>query len=100
MSQTLTTRDTPEGLPPPVPAGGPRGVPGPERPAASAMPPLRLRPPTRSATWIGMAGLVVFLGGFGYWAATAPLAEAAIAPGLIKVEGSRRVIQHLEGGIV
>jgi HlyD family secretion protein len=47
-------------------------------------------------------GLLVFLTfvGFGAWSALAPLAEAAIAPGVIKVEGSRRTIQHLEGGIV
>lgn len=34
------------------------------------------------------------------FAATAPLAGGAIATGTISPEGSRRVVQHLEGGIV
>ncbi len=58
------------------------------------------KPPTRTAMWIGTGALVVFFGGFLAWATLAPLAEAAIAPGVIKAEGSRRSIQHLEGGIV
>jgi HlyD family secretion protein len=40
------------------------------------------------------------LGGFGLWAAAAPLAGAAIAPGVISPDGSRRTVQHLEGGII
>jgi multidrug efflux pump subunit AcrA (membrane-fusion protein) len=40
------------------------------------------------------------LGGFGVWAAAAPLAGAAIAPGVISPDGSRRTVQHLEGGII
>lgn len=48
-------------------------------------------------------GLVVFLlfmvtGGF--WLAMAPLSGAVIAQGVVKVEGSRKTVQHLEGGIV
>ena len=39
--------------------------------------------------------------GFGIgWAAIAPLAGAAIAPGVISPDGSRRTVQHLEGGII
>ena len=38
--------------------------------------------------------------GVGIWAAVAPLAGAAIAPGVVSPEGSRRTIQHLEGGII
>ena len=44
-----------------------------------------------------VAAFFVFGGG---WAATAPLSGAAIAPGVISPEGSRRRVQHLEGGIV
>ncbi|MBR0648010.1 HlyD family type I secretion periplasmic adaptor subunit, partial [Plastoroseomonas hellenica] len=44
--------------------------------------------------------ITVFVGSFVAWSVLAPLSEAAIAPGLIKVEGQRRTIQHLEGGIV
>ena len=42
----------------------------------------------------------LFFGGLGWWAASAPLAGAAIAPGVVSPEGSRRTVQHLEGGIV
>ncbi len=48
----------------------------------------------------GSAALVLFLGAFGAWAAFAPLSSAAIASGVVSPEGSRRVVQHLEGGIV
>lgn len=58
------------------------------------------RPPTRGATLFGLAVLVLFVGGFGAWSALAPLAEAALGPGVIKAEGNRRTVQHLEGGIV
>ena len=34
------------------------------------------------------------------WASLAPLDSAAIAPGVLSVEGNRKTIQHLEGGIV
>ncbi len=42
---------------------------------------------------------VFFVGFFG-WAAIAPLQTAAIAPGVLSVDGYRKTIQHLEGGIV
>ncbi|MFC7609274.1 HlyD family type I secretion periplasmic adaptor subunit [Teichococcus aestuarii] len=48
----------------------------------------------------GLAATVLFVGGFTAWSVTAPLAEAAIAPGEIRSEGNRRTVQHLEGGIV
>ena len=49
------------------------------------------------------AGIVVvglFLGGFGVWAAVAPLDSAVIAMGVLGVSGERKTVQHLEGGIV
>ena len=57
-------------------------------------------PRTRGPVLFGLAVFLVFVVGFGVWSALAPLAEAAIAPGVIKVEGNRRTVQHLEGGIV
>lgn len=42
------------------------------------------------------AFLVFFLG----WASLAPLESAAVAPGVVSVDGNRKTIQHLEGGIV
>jgi HlyD family type I secretion membrane fusion protein len=50
-----------------------------------------------------IAGLVIiflFFGAFVGWAAFAPLGSAAIAQGTVSVEGNRKSIQHLEGGIV
>jgi HlyD family secretion protein len=73
--------------------GAPLSVPR----ATPAAPPM---PPTRFATIFGLAALTIFVGGFGAWSALAPLSEAAAGPGVIKVEGNRRTIQHLEGGIV
>src|SRR5882762_5825475 len=40
------------------------------------------------------------LGGFGYWAATAPLSAAVIAQGSFVATGNNKIIQHLEGGII
>ncbi len=57
-------------------------------------------PRTRWPIIVGLVFMVGFFGGFMVWATTAPLAEAAIAPGVIKVEGTRRTLAHLEGGIV
>jgi HlyD family type I secretion membrane fusion protein len=48
----------------------------------------------------GSAAAVAFFGAFGGWAALAPLDGAAIAPGVVSVESSRKAVQHLEGGIV
>lgn len=59
--------------------------------------------PTDSPRGVVLAGTIaaaVFLGGIGTWAAMAPVARAANAPGVIVVEGSRRPVQHREGGPV
>ena len=58
------------------------------------------RPRTGGAVIFGLIVMVGFFGGFMAWATLAPLSEAAIAPGVIKVEGTRRTLAHLEGGIV
>ena len=55
-----------------------------------------LRRPLLAGTAVALA----FFAGFGSWAATAPLAGAAVAPAIIVPDGSRKTIQHLEGGIV
>lgn len=49
---------------------------------------------------VGLVLILLFFGGFGTWAALAPLETAAIAPGRIVVESYSKVVQHLEGGIV
>ena len=48
----------------------------------------------------GMLILLLFLGVLGGWAALAPLNAAVVADGIVTVEGSRKPVQHLEGGIV
>ncbi|MCA1454227.1 HlyD family type I secretion periplasmic adaptor subunit [Bradyrhizobium sp. BRP22] len=57
-------------------------------------------PSTRGAILLGLIAMAVFIGGFSVWSVSAPLAEAAIANGLIEVEGQRRVIANQEGGSV
>lgn len=49
---------------------------------------------------IGIVVIIVVFFGFGTWAAIAPIASAAHAPGKIRVESKRQTVQHLEGGIV
>ncbi|MDB5369057.1 MAG: HlyD family type secretion periplasmic adaptor subunit [Roseomonas sp.] len=89
---SITTAPTPL---PPAKAGRPAGLP-PLSPGTIGT----QRPRTSGAMMLGICSIVVFFGGFLAWSTTAPLAEAAIAPGQIRSEGSRRTIQHLEGGII
>src|SRR5262245_26412409 len=49
---------------------------------------------------VGWAIIAVFFGLLGTWAATAPLKGAVVANAVVKVEGNRKSVQHLEGGIV
>jgi HlyD family type I secretion membrane fusion protein len=42
----------------------------------------------------------IFFGLFGTWAAVAPLKGAVVANAVVKVDGNRKSVQHLEGGIV
>ena len=49
---------------------------------------------------IGYTAITVVLGSLGLWSAFAPLDAAAIAPARVAVEGDRKPIQHLEGGII
>ena len=44
--------------------------------------------------------ILLCFGGLGTWAATADIASAVIAMGVVSPEGSRKTIQHLEGGII
>lgn len=49
---------------------------------------------------LGYSVVAIVFVGFGGWAAIAPIEGAALAPGMITVQNSRKTIQHLEGGIV
>lgn len=50
-----------------------------------------------AAGWITLA---LFFGVFGIWSLVAPLNGAVVAPAVVKVEGNRKSVQHLDGGIV
>ncbi len=60
----------------------------------------RVRGDDRSLRRFGYAVVAVVFVGFGGWAALAPIESAAVAPGVVAVQDSRKTIQHLEGGIV
>jgi len=55
---------------------------------------------TRRSVLVGTTIILIFFGIFGAWAVFAPLDSAAIASGKLAVENNRKVVQHLEGGIV
>ncbi len=54
----------------------------------------------RRAIRSGYLVIILAFGSFFIWAAFAPLAKGTHAFGAISVEGNRKTIQHLEGGII
>lgn len=48
----------------------------------------------------GLIVVGIFFGGLGLWSVLGTITGAVVAPGKIKVENERKVVQHLEGGIV
>jgi HlyD family type I secretion membrane fusion protein len=59
--------------------------------------------PSSSVRGSAVSGWLIiglFFGGFGAWSATAPLDGAVVATGVVKVDGNRKSVQHLDGGIV
>ena len=61
------------------------------------------RPPNDSIKRVAFAGwliIAIFFGGAGTWAVTAPLNGAVVGNAVVKVEGNRKSVQHLDGGIV
>jgi len=58
------------------------------------------KPGTRSVALMGYAIIFITFGVLGSWAAVAKLDSAVYAPSTISLEGNRKVVQHLEGGIV
>ena len=52
---------------------------------------------------IVLLGVLLTLGGFGgftTWASLAPLASAAVAPGIVTADTNRKTVQHLDGGVI
>jgi HlyD family type I secretion membrane fusion protein len=59
--------------------------------------------PTRAQRRTAIAGYTIIIltfGVMGGWAAVAPLNRGVVAQGVVMVEDNRKVVQHLEGGIV
>ena len=54
----------------------------------------------RPAILGGVIVIALMLLGLLGWAATAPVASAVVAQGVVVVDGKRKEVQHLEGGIV
>jgi HlyD family secretion protein len=54
----------------------------------------------RRLNLVGLALMVVMVGGFGGWAATTELSGAVIAPGVLVVESNIKKVQHPTGGVV
>ena len=48
----------------------------------------------------GLLAIALGCTAFGVWAAYAPLSGAVIAPGFVKIDLNRKLVQHQEGGIV
>jgi len=58
------------------------------------------KPSPKPFAIIGYAIVFLTFGVFGTWAAVAKIDSAVVAPGTIALQGSRKVVEHLEGGIV
>ena len=83
----------------------PAKTPVPQLPARPAKP----VPPAKAAArrWsarrpmvLGVLGLLILVGGFGYWAVFANISGAIISSGRIAVDSNRQVVQHPDGGVV
>lgn len=61
---------------------------------------LTVREAVKGPVRLGYAVIVTFIIGGLLWSLLAPIAAGAIAPGIISPDGSRRTVQHLEGGII
>ncbi len=69
-------------------------------PKRAIQPSATLAAMTRYPRWLGIAAFVLFVTVFAGWSTLAPLASAALAPGVISPDGYRKTVQHLEGGII
>lgn len=54
---------------------------------------------TRSPRRLGIAAMSLFAIVFVGWSLAAPLATAALAPGIVSPDGYRKTVQHLEGAL-
>ena len=54
----------------------------------------------RQVAFAGWLIIAIFFGGIGAWAYTAPLNGAVVGNAVVKIDGNRKSVQHLDGGIV
>lgn len=54
----------------------------------------------RAPRLLGVAAVLAAVGGFGVWATVVPLASAVVAQGQVTLADKRKLVQHLDGGIV
>lgn len=80
-----------------VPDRRPRALEGARERAIDVTP---LARSVKSPRRLGLLIICVFVVGFGAWAALVPLAGGAVASGVISPDGSKKTVQHLEGGII
>ncbi len=57
-------------------------------------------PSLRNLVLAGVSAIAIGFGGFGAWAMTARLDNAAVANGTVIVDSKRKTVSHLEGGIL
>jgi len=57
-------------------------------------------PGARLPLIVGIAAIVLLVGGLGGWSVATQIAGAVVAAGTVKVESDRQVIQHPDGGVV
>lgn len=69
-------------------------------PAIPADEPQERTPSLRNLVLAGVSAIAIGFGGFGAWAVTARLDNAAVANGTVIVDSKRKTVSHLEGGIL
>lgn len=57
-------------------------------------------PSLRNLVLAGVSAIAIGFGGFGAWAVTARLDNAAVAVGTVVVDSKRKTVSHLEGGVL
>lgn len=57
-------------------------------------------PSARLPMIVGLLAIGLLVGGLGGWSVATNIAGAVVAPGTVKVEAERQVVQHPDGGVV
>jgi HlyD family secretion protein len=69
-------------------------------PFTAAAEPEERVPSLRNLVLAGVSVIAIAFGGFGAWAMTARLDNAAVAVGTVIVDSKRKTVSHLEGGVL